>query len=374
MSLASQIKELGEEIGLDIVRITNTESFPETEKHIIESVEKGYIPEKPNNLNLNKIGKRCNPKSILKRAKSIISVAQCYLIEEIEDVQNENQPLGKIAKYDIGNFYYDVKLKLKKIVDFINQETDFKYKSKNKSCYISLTEKPIAQRAGVGWYGKNGIIITERFGSWVVLGEIITELELDTDESLKRDCGDCTICIDSCPTKAIISPYIIDRTKCLQFISERVMKIPLDFREKWEDRLYGCTTCQEICPQNREVRPKKDKPEYGYIGSRIPLIPLLQITEGEFQSYFAYNQIAMRPKEAIKRNAVLALGNIDDSRAVVPLVKVLQEDDNSIVRGHTAWALGKIGGKKAKIALEKVLKIEEDIEVREEIINALEMS
>lgn len=373
MSLASQIKELGEEIGLDIVRITNTESFPEAEKHIIESVEKGYIPEKPNNLNLNKIGKRCNPKSILKRAKSIISVAQGYLIEEIEDVQNENQPLGKIAKYDIGNFYYDVKLKLKKIVDFINQETDFKYKSKNKSCYVSLTEKPIAQRAGVGWYGKNGIIITERFGSWVVLGEIITELELDTDESLKRDCGDCTICIDSCPTKAIVSPYVIDRTKCLQFISERVMKIPLAFREKWEDRLYGCTTCQEVCPQNREVRPKKYKPEYGYIGSRIPLIPLLQITEGEFQNYFAYNQIAMRPREAIKRNAALALGNIGDSRAVVPLIKVLQEDDNSIVRGHTAWALGKIRGKKAKIALEKAIKIEKDKEVREEIINALRM-
>jgi epoxyqueuosine reductase len=373
MSLASQIEVLAGEIGLDIVRITNAESFPEAEKHIIESVEKGYIPEKPNNLNLNKISKRCNPKSILKRAKSIISVAQCYLIEEIEDVQDKNQPLGKIAKYDIGNFYYDVKLKLKKIVDFINQETDFKYKSKNKSCYVSLTEKPIAQRAGVGWYGKNGLIITERFGSWVVLGEIITELELDTDESLKRDCDDCTICIDSCPTKAIISPYIIDRTKCLQFISERVMKVPLAFREKWEDRLYGCTTCQEVCPQNREVRLKKYKPEYGYIGSRIPLIPLLQITEGEFQNYFAYNQIAMRPKEAIKRNAVLALGNIGDSQAVAPLIKVLQEDDNSIVRGHTAWALSKIGGEKAKFALEKVLKIEKDKEVREEIINALEM-
>ena len=141
MSLASQIKVLGGEIGLDIVRITNAESFPEAEKHIIESVEKGYIPEndyytfkniskRPNNLNLNKISKRCNPKSILKRAKSIISVAQFYLIEETEDIQDKNQSLGKIAKYDIGNFYYDVKLKLKKIVDFINQETDFKYKSK----------------------------------------------------------------------------------------------------------------------------------------------------------------------------------------------------------------------------------------------------
>ena len=385
MSLASQIKELGEEIGLDVIRITNAENFPETEKQIIESIEKGYIPEndyyiskniseKSNYLNLNKISKRCNPKSILKRAKSIISVARCYLIEETEDVQDKNQPLGKIAKYNIGNFYYDAKLKLKKIVDFINQETDSKYKSKYKSCYVSLTEKPIAQRAGVGWYGKNGIIITERFGSWVVLGEIITELELDTDESLQRDCGDCTICIDSCPTKAIVSPYVIDRTKCLQFISERPMNVPLAFREKWEDRLYGCTTCQEVCPQNHKVKPKKYKPEYGYIGSRIPLIPLMQISEGEFQNYFACNQIAMRPREAIKRNAVLALGNIGDSRAVIPLIKVLQEDDNSTVRGHTAWALGKIGGEKAKFALEKALKSEEDREVIREITNALEMS
>jgi len=384
MSLAAQIKELGEEIGLDIVRITNAERFPETEKHIIESVGKGYISEndyyafkniseKPNNLNLYKISKRCNPKSILKRAKSIISVAQGYLIEETEDIQDKNQPLGKIAKYDIGNFYYDVKLKLKKIIDFINQETDFKYKSKNKSCYISLTEKPIARRSGVGWYGKNGIIITERFGSWVVLGEIITELELDTDEPLQRDCGDCTICIDSCPTKAIVSPYVIDRTKCLQFISERPMNVPLAFREKWEDRLYGCTTCQEVCPQNLKVIPKKYKPEYGYIGSKISLIPLLQITEEEFQSYFAYNQIAMRPREAIKRNAVLALGNIGDPQAVVPLIKVLQEDDNLMIRGHTAWALGKIGGEKAKLALEKALKIEKEEEVKKEIINALNM-
>ncbi|HZK40678.1 MAG TPA: tRNA epoxyqueuosine(34) reductase QueG [Atribacterota bacterium] len=384
MSLAAQIKELGEEIGLDIIRITNAESFPEAEKHIIESVGKGYIPEndyypsgnilvRPNQLNLNKIRKRCNPKNILKRAKSIISVAQGYLIEETEDIQDKNQPLGKIAKYDIGNFYYDVKLKLKKIVDFINQETDFKYKSKNKSCYISLTEKPIARRSGVGWYGKNGIIITERFGSWVVLGEIITELELGIDEPLQRDCGDCTICIDSCPTKAMVSPYVIDRTKCLQFISERPMNVPLAFREKWEDRLYGCTTCQEVCPQNRKVIPKKYKPEYGYIGSKIPLIPLLQITEEKFQSYFAYNQIAMRPKEAIKRNAVLALGNIGDPRAVVPLIKVLQENDNLMIRRHTAWALGKIRGEKAKFALEKALKIEKDREVREEILNALEM-
>ncbi|HBY57821.1 MAG TPA: tRNA epoxyqueuosine(34) reductase QueG [Candidatus Atribacteria bacterium] len=383
MSLVCQIKEFGEEIGLDVIRITNTQAFPETEKQIIKSIEKGYIPKDnycnpkyisktEKQLNLNKISKRCNPKSILKRAKSIISVAQCYLIEEVEDIPDKEQLYGKIAKYDVGNFYYEVKLKLKKIIDFINQETNFKYRSKNKSCYVSLVEKPIAQRAGIGWYGKHGIIITEKFGSWVVLGEIITELELETDKPLQRDCGNCSICIDLCPTKAIVSPYIIDRTRCLQYISERPIKVPLAFREKWGDRLYGCTTCQEVCPRNDKVKLKKYRPKFGYIGSKIPLIPLLTITEEEFQNYFAYNQIAMRTREAIKRNAVLALGDIGDTRAVAPLIKILYEGDSPLVRGHTAWALGKIGGRKAKFALEKVLNIEKDKEVKEEIINALE--
>ncbi len=380
MSLTVKIKELGQELGLDLIRITNAESFPETEKHIIESIEKRYIPDNifpdssvSNHLNLDKIKKRCDPKSILKKAKSIISVAQCYLIEETEDIQDKKQLLGKIAKYDVGNFYYDVKLKLKKMIDFINQETNFKYKSKNKSCYVSLTEKPIAQRAGIGWYGKHSIIITEGYGSWVVLGEIITELMLDVDNSLRQNCGDCEICMEVCPTQAIVSPYIIDRTRCLQYISERTMKVPLSFRGIWEDRLYGCTTCQEVCPKNHEVKRKKYKPEYGYIGPRIPLIPLLTITQEEFQDYFAYNQIAMRPREAIKRNAALALGNIGDPEAIPSLVKALQEDIDSMVRGHTAWAIGKIGGKKAKKSLEKALKREENREVKEEIINALGM-
>jgi len=380
MSLTEQIKELGPEIDLEIIRITNAEDFPETEKQIIENIKKGYIPKSDyyasknissNNPQVNRIGKRCNPKSILKKAKSIISVAQDYLIEETENITDKKQLCGKIAKYDVGNFYYDLKLKLKKIVDFINQRSDFKYKSKNKSCYVSLVEKPIAERAGVGWYGKHGIIITERFGSWVVLGEIITELELEADAPLLQSCGDCKICLDLCPTQAIVSPYLVDRTRCLQYISERPMKVPLAFREVWGDRLYGCTTCQEVCPKNIKIKPRKYQPKYGYISSSVPLIPLLQISEEEYQRFFAYNQIAMRPREAIKRNAALALGNIGDPRAVNPLIKVLQEDDNSMVRGHTAWALGKMGGKKAKMALEKALKIEEDREVGEEIIDAL---
>jgi epoxyqueuosine reductase len=149
--------------------------------------------------------------------------------------------------------------------------------------------------------------------------------------------------------------------------------VPLAYREIWGDNLYGCTICQDVCPKNKNKKPKKYQPKYGYIGSKIPLIPLLKMTEEEFKSYFAYNQIAMRPRDAIKRNAVLALGNIGNPIAVPHLITVLQEDNNSIVRGHTAWALGKLGGKKSKSALEKALKIEDNEKVKEEIIGALGM-
>ena len=384
MSITEQIKNIGKENGLDIIKITDAEAFPRAEKSIIGSIEKGYIPSSKyssgddTSLNagkiyLNKISERCNPKNILKNAKSIITVAQYYLIEEDGNFGNCEQPCGKIAKYDIANFYYEVKEKLKSVIDFINQKTDGKYKSKNKSCYVSLVEKPIAQRAGVGWYGKNGVIITEDFGSWVVLGEIITELELDKDDSLQNNCGSCRTCMDACPTKAIVSPYVIDRTKCLQYISERLIDVPVKYREVWGDNLYGCTICQDVCPKNRNKNPKKYLPKYGYIGSRVPLIPLLEMTEEEFTSYFSDNQIAMRPMKAIKRNAILALGNIGDSIAIPHLIKVLQEDDQPMIRGYTAWALGKLGSKRSRNALEKALKIEESENVKEEIMNALRM-
>ena len=149
--------------------------------------------------------------------------------------------------------------------------------------------------------------------------------------------------------------------------------MPLAFREVWGDNLYGCTRCQDVCPKNKNKKPKKYQPKYGYIGSKIPLIPLLKIKEEEFASYFASNQIGIRSREAIKRNAALALGNIGNPIAVPHLIRVLQEDDNPIVRGHTAWALGKLGGKRSKNALEKALEIEEKKEVKEEIMNALEM-
>jgi len=384
MSITEQIKNIGKENGLDIIKITDAEAFPQAEKSIIGNIEKGYIPRSKyssgdeislnaGKIYLNKISERCNPKNILKNARSIISVGQYYLIEEDDHFKNCDQPCGKIAKYDIANFYYEVKEKLKSVIDFINQKTDGKYKSKNKSCYVSLVEKPIAQRAGVGWYGKNGIIITEDFGSWVVLGEIITELELDKDNPLQNDCGSCRICMDACPTKAIISPYVIDRTKCLQYISERLIDVPLEYREIWGDILYGCTICQDVCPKNKNKKPKKYLPKYGYIGSRVPLIPLLKMSEEEFKSYFSDNQIAMRPMKAIKRNAVLALGNIGDSIAIPYLIKILQEENQPMVRGHTAWALGKIGSRKSRNALENALKIEDNENVKEEIINALRM-
>ncbi|MQK95295.1 epoxyqueuosine reductase, partial [Escherichia coli] len=134
-----------------------------------------------------------------------------------------------------------------------------------------------------GWYGKHGIIVTQQFGSWIVLGELITNVKLEEDEPVKEACGDCRACIEACPTKAIIEPYVLDVSKCLQYITHHQMVMPTHIREIWGNRLYGCTTCQEACPINQKVKPKERKPNYGYVGPSLPLIPILQMNEKEYR-------------------------------------------------------------------------------------------
>lgn len=372
MSLESEIKEFGKERGLDIVRITSANYLSEAEKHIKESISYGYIPKKTD-WKIKDIHSYCDPKSVLPYAKSVIVAAECYLTSEIEDSTEPGNPYGRIARYTWRNYYYDIWTKLKKVIKFIKNKVGAKHKFKCYSCG-PLAEKPLAQNAGIGWYGKHGIIITEEYGSWVVLGEIITTLELKPDTPIQKDCGNCDACIKACPTNAIVAPYVLDRSKCIQHLTNWYGMIPLSMREVWSNRLYGCTTCQDICPLNQKVKPKERKPDYGYIGSSIPLIPLLQMSEEEFRLRFRHNQVGARwiRRRCIQRNAIIALGNIGDPVAVPALINALNEP-NPIIRGHAAWALGKIGGTDAKVALEKAFKATSDKNSKQEIKNALQL-
>ncbi|MCK4352801.1 tRNA epoxyqueuosine(34) reductase QueG [candidate division WOR-3 bacterium] len=370
MLQASAIKEFASELGLDVVRITSAEPVFEAEYRIKEQVGSKLIP-MDSNWQIRDLHSFCSPKNILPTAKSIIVVAECYLTSEPEDLTTPGNPHGRIARYTWSNYYHDIRTKLKQIAKFLKkEERNHQFKCLSNG---PLAEKPLAQRAGLGWYGKHGIILTKNYGSWVVLGELITDIEIEPDEELELDCRNCRLCISACPTKAIIKPYIIDRAKCLQHIMSEYGTIPLTYREKMNNFLYGCTICQEICPQNKNVLPKDRKPDYGYVGSSVPLIPILKMSEEKYRAYFKHNQIGAWwvRRECIQRNAAVALGNIGNPIAIPILIETLNSHPDAIVREHTAWALGKIGGAKSRIALEKCLMRESNNKVKEEIKNSL---
>ncbi|MDI6773051.1 MAG: tRNA epoxyqueuosine(34) reductase QueG, partial [bacterium] len=259
-----------------------------------------------------------------------------------------------------------------------------------------LFERAIAQRAGLGWCGRHSCLITRPFGTWVVLGEILTDLALQPDPPASGDCGSCEACIrgaGACPTGAIVAPGvvdspsvvgmpgIVDARRCIAYWTiEHRGWIPHEVRPGLRQMIFGCDLCQEACPFNRlpepacpDVRPGVH-PEFlprAETGSHPFLLPLLNITEDEFRRLFHRSAIRRAKRSGLRRNVVVALGNLGDGRAVPELVRALSDPNDAVVRGHAAWALGCIGGPAARAALDAALKAEEDAQAHAEIEAAL---
>ena len=236
----------------------------------------------------------------------------------------------------------------------------------------ALLERAVAERAGLGWFGKNTNILTQTHGSWVFLGALITDLELEPDQPLKKTCGDCIRCIPACPTGAIVAPYTLDARRCISYLTiEHRGVIPYELRELMGDWVFGCDVCQEVCPVNTDVRGNQ-MPELKRTGfDAMELIPLLYMTQQEFSTKFRNSPIKRAKLVGMQRNACIALGNIADIRAVTVLGDALRQGA-SLVRGHAAWALGRIGGSIGQDLLTSALEAELDEYVRSEIKNALE--
>jgi epoxyqueuosine reductase len=348
------IKEYAYEIGIDVIGIASPYQYE----------KKYWINEK------NEQVEFVLPQEILPSAKSIICVGKCYFAEDDLEL---NEPYGTIARYTWSNWYYYINTKLQQLIKFIKKNKSMGYEFRYFSCG-PIQEKPIAIQSGIGWYGKNTLILTQNFGSWIVLGEIITDMDLPKNSMLEMDCKNCRICIEACPTHAL-NEYKIDVKKCLSHVMKVPAILPSEITDAFANRLYGCDTCQEVCPKNKYVKSVKDIPQHGYIGSKVSLIPILHMNEEEFREKYKYNQISKKwiRFESIQRNAVIALGNIRNPGAIEHLIKSLF-NKSRIVRAHSARALSKFSEEKTKIknALENARKQEKNIDVIQEINLALE--
>ena len=307
------------------------------------------------------------PGTLLPEARSIISLAMSYLTEEAQ--ADGARPHGKTARYARGDDYHQVmKGRLKLFVDGLSQRMDRPIKARIFVDDGPMNDRAAAERAGVGWFGKNTNILTRSHGSWVLLGQVITDLELQPDLPLAKNCGTCTLCIEACPTDAIVAPYVLDNTNCISFLTIELRgAIPREMRPSVDDWVFGCDICQDVCLVNFKAELSREPAFQARKGLAAPeLLPLLELTDAEFSDRFQKSAIKRAKRVGLQRNVCVALGNSGDPSAIPALADSLNAPD-PIVRLHAAWALGRIGGREAAENLQAALDREDDQAVREEI-------
>jgi len=312
-----------------------------------------------------------DPQVLLPGARSIISVALSYLPPD-EEAPQAAGAVGKVARYAQWVDYHQVmKEKLHTLAMDLPKQVGRPVRSRVFVDNSPLLERAAARRAGLGWFGKNTNILTSAHGSWIFLGALITDLELEPDEPLTKSCGDCIRCILACPAGAIIAPYVIDARRCISYLTiECRGPIPRHLRPLMGDWVFGCDVCQEVCPVNGDV-PAATIPELKRTGlSVLELVPLFSMTQQEFSTQFRHTPIRRAKLVGLQRNACVALGNIGDPLAVPALGNALMEGE-PLVKIHAAWALGRIGGPEAIGLLEQALESEASADVRQETERAL---
>jgi epoxyqueuosine reductase len=280
--------------------------------------------------------RRSDPRVVLPGARSLIVTGMNYW-------QPQAAGRGRIARYALGEDYHHVLLeKLESLAAEIRDE------GAGARVYVDtgpVLEKPLAERAGLGWQGKSTMLIHPRLGPWLLLGEIITTLELEPDAPERDHCGTCDRCIGACPTGAITAPYQLDARRCIAYLTiELKGSIPEELRPLIGDRIYGCDECLDVCPWNRFAQTTREgrfaAPETDSDGTDS-LHALLEITPAEFKRRFARSPILRVKRRGLLRNVCVVLGNIGTA-ADLPALRRAEQHEEPLVREHAAWAVRQI--------------------------------
>lgn len=370
--LSRRIKELAHEVGFDLVGISPVIPPPHGDS-FAEYLRRGFAGEMAY---LERGAKqRLHPGNFLPWAKSIVSVALNYYVPlEREDIP-EDEVRGWISRYAWGDDYHEIlEQRLMELLARIRDEEGDDVEGRAYVDTGPVLEREFSSLAGVGWIGKNTTLIHPRRGSWFFLGELFLSLDLEIDRPIRDRCGACDLCIQACPTGALVGAYLLDSRRCISYLTiELKGSIPRDMRPLIGDHVFGCDICQDVCPYNKKARLSVEEHFWPREGLFSPdLIPLLSLTEEEFRRRFKGSPIRRAKRRGLLRNVAVALGNLRRIEAVPALTRALFEDPEPLVRGHGAWALGQIGGAEAQEGLESARVQETDPGVQEEIRLALE--
>lgn len=353
------------EIGLPIFGVASPEPFSELEDLLKARRESGR--ESPFEKRWCE-KTRCSPKLVFPEVRSVICVGLPYFQPDVYGASEE--PRWSVSRFAWGKDYHVVlREKLEKLAVFLKQQVgpEFKYFACVDS--VPLIERALAFRAGLGWYGKNNLLVNPEYGSWFVLGELLVNISLPPDSPIEGECGDCEACIRACPSGAL-EQFDLDAGKCISCMTQISRPIASELRAYAGRSLFGCDICQEVCPKNHKILHMGKGEVTPLVFTGEGLAELLEITEEEFRERFGSTGFAWGGRDLLQRNAVIALGSTGMEKYIPPLSKALVKLAPQ-VRGHAAWALGKIGGSKAAKALTEALASEKNAEVLKEITQAL---
>lgn len=368
--LKEELIQYAKEIGVDKIRFASADTFDSLKDRLILHESLGYLSgfEEPD------IEKRTNPSLLLPKAKSIVAIALAYPSKmKGAPRSTKDARRGIFCRASWGTDYHVVlKKKLDMLEEFLrSKHVDIRTKSMVDTG--ELSDRAVAERAGIGFSAKNCMIITPEFGSYVYLAEMITNVPFEPDEKIEDQCGTCNKCVDSCPTGALVNPGQLNSQRCISFLTQTKGFLPDEFRSKIGNRLYGCDTCQIVCPINKgkdfHLHPEMEPdPEI----AKPLLKPLLTISNREFKEKYGHVSGSWRGKKPIQRNAILALAHFKDTSALPVLIDLMHKDPRPVIRGTAAWAIGKIGDEELLPELEKALERESDEEAKQEIVKGIE--
>jgi epoxyqueuosine reductase len=277
----------------------------------------------------------CHPEKLLPGARTVISAALCYWAPGPEPEAGE----GRLPRYTWSDRYTELREKLdalgrrlggsSRVLVDANQHVD----------------REGAARAGIGFYGKNTMLITRRYGSWVVLGTLVTELEIEPSPPLALDCGSCRLCIDACPTGALDDPGVLDSTRCLSYWTQAPGSIPAQYREELGGQVYGCDICQDVCPWNRGVEKRRaGDPPPGEAEPVVSLRDWLTAPDDELRQRYERLYFPQNDPRYLRRNALVAAGN-SQAGELADVVGAYVDSDDEMLRSHAEWAARRLNGK-----------------------------
>ena len=334
MNIKEEIINLAKEIGISKIGFTTADDFDYLEKSLRLAVDEG----RNSGFEHKNIEERIKPKLSLASAKTIISIAVAYPHKLKQQPQKTAYKRGKFTPNSWGlDYHYVLQDKLDRLAKGIEELTaDFEYKGMVDTG--ALVDTAVAQRAGIGFIGKNGLVISKEFGSYMFLGELITNLDIEPDQPVDYGCGDCNRCVTACPTSCLIGDGSMNAKRCLSFQTQDKGVMDLEFRKKIKTVIYGCDICQICCPYNKgldnplatEIDPDLSHPE---------LLPFLELSNGQFKEKFGHVAGSWRGKNILQRNAIIALANANDRSAIPKMLEIIDKGQNPIHVATAIWAL-----------------------------------